>query len=243
MKALVLAAGLGTRLKPFTDTHPKCLAEVGGMPLLEIALRRLARLGVRAAVVNAHHHADQVDAFLRAKGPELGLRVEVSFEDPVLETGGGLKKAAPLLRGEGPVLVMNSDVVTDLDLSALVAAHRGSGALATLAVLDRDSARKLLFAGGRLVGRRSTAGDEWAGEPVPGARAFAFSGVHVCEERFLDLMTETGAFSLLKPWLRLAGAGERLAPFAHDGGLWADIGDPDKLERARALVAGRGLPI
>ncbi|TBR24909.1 nucleotidyltransferase family protein, partial [bacterium] len=117
MKAFVLAAGLGTRLKPFTDEHPKCLVKVGGMPLLELALRRLARVGVGTVVVNAHHHAEQVDAFLRKKAPELGLRAEVSFEDPVLETGGGLLKAAPLLLGEGPVLVCNSDIVTDLDLA------------------------------------------------------------------------------------------------------------------------------
>ena len=241
MKAFVLAAGLGTRLKPFTDKHPKCLAKVGGMPLLEIVLRRLARLGVRTVVVNAHHHAGQVDAFLREKAPELGLRAEVSFEDPVLETGGGLKKAAPLLKGEGPVLVYNSDVVTDLDLAALTAVHAGSGALATLAVLDRPSGRKLTFKDGRLVGHL-TGPELEAFAPRAGLEALAFSGVHVCSEDFLDLMTEAGAFSLTKVWLRLAGAGERIAPFRHDGGLWADVGDAAKLAFADALVAKHGLP-
>lgn len=241
MKAFVLAAGLGTRLKPFTDKHPKCLAKVGGMPLLEIVLRRLARLGVRTVVVNAHHHAGQVDAFLREKAPELGLRAEVSFEDPVLETGGGLKKAAPLLRGEGPVLVYNSDVVTDLDLAALTAVHAGSGALATLAVLDRPSGRKLTFKEGRLVGHL-TGPELEAFAPRAGLEALAFSGVHVASEEFLDLMTESGVFSLTKVWLRLAGAGERILPFRHDGGLWADVGDAAKLDFANSLVAKHGLP-
>lgn len=241
MKAFVLAAGLGTRLKPFTDKHPKCLAKVGGVPLLELTLRRLARVGVRTAVVNAHHHAEQVDAFLRRRAPALGLRAEVSFEDPVLETGGGLKKAAPLLRGEGPVLVCNSDVVTDLDLAALAAAHAGSGALATLAVLDRPSGRKLTFKEGRLVGHIT--GPELAEfAPEAGLEALAFSGVHVCSEELFDRIREAGAFSLTKVWLRLAAEGERIAPFRHDGGLWADVGDPAKLAAAESLVAKHGLP-
>lgn len=241
MKAFVLAAGLGTRLKPLTDTKPKCLVPVGGMPLLEITLRRLARFGVRTAVVNVHHHAVQVDDFLRSKGPELGLRVEVSQEDPVLETGGGLKKAAPMLRGEGPVIVCNSDIVTDLDLSALVATHQGSGALATLAVLDRPSGRKLSFKDGRLVGHIT--GPELAEfAPQAGLELLAFSGIHVCSEDLLDRISEGGAFSLTKVWLRLVAEGERIAPFRHDGGLWADVGDLSKLAAAEALVAKRGLP-
>lgn len=241
MKAFVLAAGLGTRLRPFTDKHPKCLVRVGGTPLLELTLRRLARVGVRTVVVNAHHHAVQVDDFLRETAPKLGLRAEVSFEDPVLETGGGLKKAAPLLGGEGPVLVCNSDVVTDLDLAALVEAHRASGALATLAVLDRESGRKLTFKDGRLTGHL-TGPELNAFAAQAGVEALAFSGIHVCSEEFLGMMTESGAFSLTKVWLRLAGAGERIAPYRHDGGLWADVGDPAKLAAAEALVAKHGLP-
>lgn len=233
MKAFVLAAGLGTRLRPLTDETPKCLVEVGGMPLLELALRRLARAGASAAVVNAHHHAGKVDAFLRSRAPSLGLRVEISVEDPVLETGGGLKKVASFFAGPDPFLVCNADVVTDLDLSALMAAHRGSGALATLAVLDRPSGRRLVFKDGRLAGREGEAD----GTPL------AFSGVHACSPELLALMTEAGVFSLTDVWLRLAREGRRIAPFRHDGGLWVDIGTREKLEKARALVLARGLPI
>ncbi|MDE2290597.1 MAG: nucleotidyltransferase family protein [Elusimicrobia bacterium] len=225
MKAMVLAAGLGTRLKPLTDAAPKCLIEVGGMPLLERVLRRLKAAGVDAAVVNAHHHAGQVEAFLKARGPALGLRLELSVEDPVLETGGGLKKAAWFFDDGEPFLVHNSDVVTDLDLGGLMAAHRASGALATLAVRDRPSRRKLLFRGGRLAGRE---GDG------PGD-ALAFSGVHACSPALLARMTETGVFSLTDVWLRLAREGALIAPFRHDAGTWVDIGTPESLQRARAL--------
>ena len=205
---MVLAAGLGTRLKPLTDHVPKCLIDVGGMPLLEAALRRLKRAGVTEAVVNAHHHVEQVAAFLVALRPLLGLRLELSREDPVLETGGGLKKAAGFFSDGKPFLVYNADVVTDLDLGALMAAHAGSGALATLAVRDRPSRRRLLFKAGRLAGR----------EPGDG-EALAFSGIHAAGPGFLARMTEEGVFSLTDVWLRLAREGALIAPFRHDGGV------------------------
>lgn len=233
---MVLAAGLGTRLRPLTDSTPKCLIEVQGMPLLELALRRLSAAGVREAVVNAHHHADAVAAFVAALGPRLGMRLELSRENPVLETGGGLMRAADFFDDGKAFFVYNSDVVTDLDLKALMAAQTASKALATLAVLDRPSARKLLFKEGRLVGRAEKAAP-------PGAEALAFSGVHACAPEFLGRVIEDGVFSLTDVWLRLASEGALIAPFRHDGGLWADIGDPRKLEDARRLVAERGLPL
>ncbi|MBI2362265.1 MAG: NTP transferase domain-containing protein [Elusimicrobia bacterium] len=236
MKAMVLAAGLGTRLRPLTDAAPKCLIEVGGMPLLELALRRLRAAGVLDAVVNAHHHADQVAAFVGSLGPRLGMRLELSRENPVLETGGGLMRAADFFDDERPFFVYNSDVVTDLDLKALMAAQQASRALATLAVLDRPSSRKLLFKEGRLVGRAG-------GPAAPGTEALAFSGVHACSPEFLGRVIEDGVFSLTDVWLRLAAEGALIAPFRHDGGLWADVGDAEKLENARRLGAGRGLPI
>lgn len=236
MKAMVLAAGLGTRLRPLTDATPKCLIEVGGVPLLELALRRLRAAGVLEAVVNAHHHADTVAAFVSEVGPRLGMRLELSRENPVLETGGGLMRAADFFEDGKAFFVYNSDVVTDLDLKALMAAQTASKALATLAVLDRPSTRKLLFREGRLIGRAEAAAPS-------GAEALAFSGVHACSAEFLGRVIEDGVFSLTDVWLRLASEGALIAPFRHDGGLWADIGDPHKLELARRLVAERGLPL
>lgn len=237
MKAMVLAAGLGTRLRPLTDQVPKCLVQVGGMSLLELALRRLRAAGVTEAVVNIHHHADKVESFLSSHAKELGLRLELSKEDPVLETGGGLKNAADFFADQKPFLVYNSDVVTDLDLGALMKEHIRTGSLATLAVLDRPSTRKLLFKDGRLLTRAGT------DAPAPGTEALAVSGIHACSPYLLSRMTEEGAFSLTDVWLRLAGEGALIAPFRHDGGLWADIGTPEKLEAARRLVARRGLPL
>ena len=228
---MVLAAGLGTRLRPLTDRIPKCLIDVGGMPLLEGALRRLKRAGVTEAVVNAHHHAEQVAAFLVALRPMLGLRLELSREDPVLETGGGLKKAAGFFSDGQPFLVYNADVVTDLDLRALLAAHAASGALATLAVLDRPSKRRLLFKDGRLAGR----------EPGEG-EALAFSGVHACSPALFPLVSEEGVFSSVDVWLRLAKEGRHIGAFRHDGGVWLDIGTPERLAAARRFADANGLP-
>lgn len=144
MKAMVLAAGVGSRLRPLTDDRPKALVEVGGMAMIEIVLRRLAAAGVREVVCNTFHHAGQLEAFLRGC-TELGLRIRVSRETELLDTGGGLKNAAPLLEGTGPFFLHNADVVSAVDLHRLREAHQTSGALATLSVRERVASRMLLF--------------------------------------------------------------------------------------------------
>jgi NDP-sugar pyrophosphorylase family protein len=179
MKAMVLAAGLGTRLRPLTDDKPKALVEVAGRTLLEITLERLRGAGVREVIVNAHHFADQLVEYLRAH-ENFGMRVEVSREDVLLDTGGGLKQAAWFFRGEDePFLVHNVDVVSGIDLGRMVEAHRERGALATLAVKNRETSRLLLFDGdGWLCGRRRGAVEELTrGTDV--ATSQAFCGIHV----------------------------------------------------------------
>ncbi len=241
MKALILAAGVGSRLRPLTDETPKALLSVGGAPMLERAARRLQAAGVSSFVVNAHHHAGRVAAFCADLSRRLGVPVAVSREDGLLlDTGGGLKQAAPLLAGEGPFFVHNADVLSDLDLAALMAAHRESDALATLAVRERETSRRLLFdANGLLRGRRSPEGVEWVGAPVPDAVALGFDGVSVMDEEFLGLLSEEGVFPLTRPWLRLAGAGRPVRAFRADAWAWHDIGTPEKLAAARAWAAGR----
>ena len=241
MKALVLAAGVGSRLRPLTDEVPKALIPVGGVPMLERAVRRLKAAGVSSFVVNAHAHAPRVADFCADLSRRLGVPVAVSREDGrLLDTGGGLKKAAPLLAGEGPFFVHNADVLSDLDLRALLAAHRESGALAMLAVRDRESSRKLLFGpDGLLRGRRGPEGVQWAGAPVPDAVPLGFDGVSVMSEEFLTLLTEDGVFPLTTPWLRLAGAGRTVRAFRADRWAWHDIGSSEKLAAAEAWAAGR----
>ena len=147
MKAMILAAGLGTRLRPLTDSRPKALVEVCGRALLEITLLRLRSFGVTEVIINVHHFSDQVVAYLKAK-QNFRMRIEISREDDLLlDTGGGLKKAAWFFLQDGseqPFLLHNVDVLSDIDLARMLQAHREAGALATLAVQRRDSSRQLL---------------------------------------------------------------------------------------------------
>lgn len=229
MKAMVFAAGLGTRLRPLTDNIPKALVEVGGAPLLELVMRRLAAAGVTEFVVNTHHFHEKIADFLRSRG-NFGLKVTLSHEEEFpLETGGGLKKAAALLGGE-PFFAYNSDVYSEIDLKGLYSAHAASGALATLAVRDRPSKRRLIFDGGlNLLGREGEA----AGQ---GLRALAFSGIQVLSPGIFSRIKEEGVFSLTAVYLRLAAAGERVKGFEDRSAFWSDIGDQDRLELVRRRV-------
>lgn len=227
MKAMVLAAGLGTRLRPLTNERPKALVEINGRTLLEIALARLRDAGVREAIVNVHHFADLMADYLSRH--DFGMRVEISREDVLLDTGGGLKKAAPFfLRPPGePFFLHNVDVISNVDLGAMLAFHQQQGALATLAVQQRSSSRLLLFENLLLHGR-------YAGskkEPVPPG-ALAFCGIHVISPRIFELMTEDGVFSIVDTYVRLAARGEKIAGFRADHYAWRDLGTPERLARA-----------
>lgn len=234
MDALIFAAGLGTRLAPLTDDRPKALVEVGGVPLLERVARRLVAAGATRLVVNVCPFADRIEAFVRARRG-FGVEVLLSREAPApLETGGGLLAAAPLLRRDGPILLHNVDVVTDLSLEALLAAHRARGPVATLAVMTRATSRRLLFDDRGLLGRvDDTQGLRREARPAAGAVVErAFCGVHAIAPELLARITERGVFSILEPYLRLAGEGETLLPFAADGCRWIDVGRPADLARA-----------
>jgi len=243
MKAMILAAGLGTRLRPLTDDRPKALVTVGGRTLLEIALLRLRAAGVREAIINTHHFAEMVERYLR-ENDGFGMRVEVSHEETLLDTGGGLKKAAAFFEGrDEPFFVHNVDVVSTIDLGAMARQHVERGALATLAVQERESTRSLLFdAEGRLCGRRAgpNVEIEWAGA-VREAQALGFCGIHVVSPRLFEVMEETGAFSIIDTYVRLAARGERIEGFRADGFYWRDLGRPESLvEAEQDLKSGVG---
>lgn len=242
MKAMILAAGVGSRLRPLTNSRPKALIELGGVPLLEHVLRRLVKAGVDSVIVNACHLPDQLEDFIeRRRRP--GLRIEVSREQELLDTGGGLKHASWFFDDSRPFFLHNADVLSGIDLARLYRFHLEGGSLATLSVRSRRSERRLLFdKQGSLRGRRSGAGDDWAAGPVPRAEPLAFDGIHVVSPGIFSKLTETGAFSITQAYLRLAGLGERIAAFRSDAYPWADIGSPEKLAAARRLVAAQGLP-
>jgi NDP-sugar pyrophosphorylase family protein len=243
MKAMILAAGLGTRLRPFTDDRPKALVEVAGRTLLEITLARLRTFGVREVIVNVHHFADMVIEYLK-QHDNFGMRIEISREEVLLDTGGGLKKAAYFFLEEPnedePFILHNVDVISTIDLGRMVQFHKERQALATLAVQERKTSRYLLFdEQGRLCGRR--AGRDGALELVRSCQqiqALAFSGVHIISPRLLSMMMEDGVFSIVPTYLRLAAHGESILGFRADEYYWLDLGRPENVARAERDAGG-----
>ena len=245
MKAMVLAAGLGTRLRPLTNDRPKALVTLNGRTLLEICLERLRSFGITEAIVNTHHFADLVADFLAAHR-NFGMRIEISREEVLLDTGGGLKQAAWFfLEGaerDQPFLVHNVDVLSNIDLGLLLRQHRQSDALATLAVQERATSRYLLFDGeGLLCGRRAGRdGEPELARAADRPDALAFCGIHAISPRLLSLLEEEGEFPIIPAYLRLAARGEKIAAFRADACRWRDLGRPESLLAAEEdLRAGR----
>jgi NDP-sugar pyrophosphorylase family protein len=236
MKAMILAAGLGTRLHPLTDDRPKALVTVAGRTLLEIALARLRSVGVDEVIVNAHHFAEMIVDYLKAHD-NFGMRIEVSSEQELLDTGGGLKRAAHFFLEDGsgePFLLHNVDVISNIDLASMVRVHSEHNALATLAVQQRQTSRYLLFdEQGELCGRRAGQNGEaeWA-RPAAKIEALAFSGIHVLSPKIFAKMEEEGAFSIITAYLRLAAREEMILAFRADGSYWRDLGRPESIAQA-----------
>lgn len=233
MKAMVLAAGLGTRLRPLTNDRPKALVEINGRTLLEITLARLRVFGVREVIINAHHFADLVMEYLKANG-NFGMRIEISREDLLLDTGGGLKKAAQFFledsRGEDqPFILHNVDVISTIDLLRMAEFHTDHRALASLAVQGRETSRYLLFDKAHQLCGRRFGRDGKAEIARPSSQALAFCGIHVISPRLLTMMSEEGAFSIIATYLRLAAQGERILGFRADESYWRDLGTPEQL--------------
>ena len=241
---MILAAGLGTRLRPLTDATPKALVEVAGVPMLERVARRLVEAGAQRLIVNVHHHAEQVEAFIRNRR-DFGVDVRISREegDSPLETGGGLLHARRLFESEQPFYLHNVDVISDLDLVGLYEQHVRQGPLVTLAVNGRDTTRPLLFDDRGLYGwadrRPGREAEEILREPVGTPREWGFAGVHVIDPRIFDLFTERGKFSIIPPYLRLAAQGHQIRPYDVSEALWLEIGSLARLEEARARLGAR----
>ena len=236
MKAMVLAAGLGKRLRPLTNERPKALVEVGGRTLLEITLTRLRAFGVREVIINAHHFADAIAEFLAVKR-NFGMRIEISREEVLLDTGGGLKKAGWFFQEGGsqePFLLHNVDVISTIDLGSMAEQHAKNEALATLAVQKRKTSRLLLFdeqlqlCGRRIVGNQQ---DEIVREGS-NLMTLGFAGIHVISPRMLTMMDEEGVFSIIDVYLRLAGKGEKIRGFRADEYYWRDLGKLEQVEAA-----------
>jgi len=238
MKAMVLAAGLGTRLRPLTYNCPKALVEIDGRSLLEITLTRLKQLGVRDVIINVHYLADLVLDYLKSH-QNFGMHIEVSREEVLLDTGGGLKKAAWFFlqdptQMDQPFLLHNVDVISTIDFCEMLESHKSRKALATLAVQNRETSRYLLFNEDlQLCGRRpSKDGKQEIVRPSSNLQAMAFSGIHVISPRLLTMMEEDGIFSVIDSYLRLAAQGENILAFNADQFYWRDLGKPSALKQA-----------
>jgi NDP-sugar pyrophosphorylase family protein len=245
---MILAAGLGTRLRPLTDDRPKALVTVAGRTLLEIALGRLRSFGVSDVIVNTHHCADMILAYLQANS-NFGMKIEVSREEVLLDTGGGLKNAAHFFLDaiqdfQEPFILHNVDVLSNIDLGRMMRFHTEHDALATLAVQDRATSRYLLFdRQGRLCGRRTGRdaknedGNDELVRPSSFLQPLAFSGIHILSPRIFAEMEEEGAFSIIPAYLHLAAKEEKIIAFRADEYYWRDLGRPESLVEAAQDVA------
>lgn len=231
--AMIFAAGLGTRLKPWTDHHPKALVLVNGKPLLQRNIEYLQGFGITKLIINVHHFADQVIDFLKAHD-YFNCNITVSHEkEEPLETGGGLKKAAWFLQPHDPFFVINADILTSLDINAMLQFHRLHKPLVTLAVTNRKASRSFLFNDSdQLCGwRNNVSAQEKISIHATRIIPKAFSGIHIIDPAIFELITEEGKFSLVDLYLRLSQH-YSIMGFDHSGDVLIDVGKPEAIEQA-----------
>lgn len=235
--AMLFCAGLGTRLRPITNDIPKALVPVNGKTLLERNVEYLKSFGFEKIVINVHHFADKIEELLKEKN-NFNIEILVSDErEEVLETGGGLLYAAPLLRAEEHILLMNVDILTDMNLDLFKQYHLSSKNLVTLAVTNRDSSRKLLWGQDKqLVGWKNLAENKyrWVWDEVEAYDAFAFSGIHLMDTKLLDKIVFSGKFSILDIYFDLAKH-HSIKYFDHSQDVLIDVGKHDSLAEANRI--------
>ena len=246
---MILAAGLGSRLKPWTEKHPKALAIVNGKTLLQHNIEYLQRYGIKEVVVNVHHFADQIIKAIEENNG-WGSRVIISDEtEEVLETGGGFLKASPLLQNSNPIVLMNVDILTDLNLQSIISYHQEKKPLATLATTERETSRYFLFdQGNNLCGWKNVK----TGEERPHHRPLslkrggkdsllneskmqkAFSGIHIVESRIFSLIKQQGKFSMVDVYLDLMQE-QTIKSFNHSETKFIDVGKPESILKAEIM--------
>jgi len=234
MKAMVFAAGLGTRLKPVTDKIPKPLIEINGKPVIEYVLERLIKNGVDEVIINIHHFGSQIVDYIDSK-KSYGIRIEFSDEsDLLLDTGGGLKKAYWFFNDSKPFILYNGDILSDIDLKKMYNAHAASGAIATLAVRNRKTSRYFLFDKNNILcGWRNSKTEEeiikrqYSSELSP----LAFSGIHIINPLLFRYFPGEVKFSMVELYLNMAPE-EIIKGYDHSGDKWIDIGKPESLKKA-----------
>jgi len=237
MKAMILAAGLGTRLKPFTDKHPKALVEINGKTILQRNIEYLSHYGIKKIIVNVHHFADQIIAHLD-KNNSFGSEVLISDEtNEVLETGGGLKKAAWFLSdSKDSFVVMNVDILTDMNLNEMIRLHHQTNPVATLAVTSRNTSRYFLFnKNNHLCGWENIkSGEQKISKKSNEYVRKAFSGIHIISPEIFPLIKFTGKFSMVDVYLELAKT-HIITSFDHSSSQLIDVGKPESVLQAEKM--------
>ena len=232
---MIFAAGMGTRLQPFTDNHPKALAQVNGVPLLERNIKYLQSYGINDFVINIHHFGGQILAFL-AENDNFGANIEISNEsDELLETGGGLLFAKRFLENEKTFLIMNVDILTDLNITNFINIHELKGGMVTLAVSDRDSTRKLMFNDKMYLKgwKNLTTNKKTVVGGIFKLRELAFSGVHCVNSEIFTKITRTGKFSIMDEYLDLMKE-DIIIGYQHTANL-IDVGKQESVAEAEKL--------
>ncbi len=239
MKGMIFAAGLGTRLLPLTEKTPKALVEIGGIPMLEIIIKRFIMFGIDRIIINVHHYAEQIIRFLKDHN-NFNINIAISDErNFLLYTGGGLKKARWFLDGNEPFLLHNVDVLSDLNLKEMINTHTASGALATVAVRDRPTSRYLLFnKKDNLCGWMNTKTNELISSCDPGKqfKKLAFSGIHIIDPFIFDLLDTRNKFTIIEAYLKLMDK-HSIKAYRHDKSLWFDLGSKENLITAGKFIS------
>lgn len=238
MKAFILAAGLGTRLKPITDSKPKALVEINGIPLIELLIRKLINSGFNSIIINVHHFADQVVDFVKSKN---SFGIEIQFSDErnlLLDTGGGLKNVRWFFNDDKPFLIHNVDALTDIDLFKMFNHHLKEKSIATLAVQKRISSRYFYFdEQATLCGWINEKSNEQkiVRESIGELKKFAFSGIQFAEPMIFDFMLSSKVFSLVDLYLSIASK-QRITYFDHTDSLFLDLGKKENLIEAERII-------
>ena len=236
MKAMIFAAGLGTRFKPWTDTHPKALALVNSKSLLQRNIEYLQQYGITDVVINVHHFAQQIIDVIK-ENSGWGSTIIISDEtNEVLETGGGLLKAKELLTGDGPFVTLNADILTDLNINDLINFHKNKKALISFGITNRQSSRNFLFDEDyRLCGwQNNSTGEQRIAIAKENLQPMAYSCVVVFEKNIFDLISQKGKFSLVDTYLSLANQ-YPIYGYDHTGDKLVDVGKPESVATAEQL--------
>jgi len=242
MKAMILAAGMGTRLRPLTNDTPKALVKMNGVPMLEIVILKLKAIGVKEIIINVHYLADQIINFLQKKD-NFGVRIEISDEsNQLLDTGGGLKKASWFFKDNKPFILHNVDIISNIDLLKMYKAHENNKALVSLAVRKRISSRYFLFNSKKeLAGWRNVkTKEEIITIPEKEKEGLAFSGIHIINPEIFSYIKSTHSFSIVNTYLDLSNK-YKILGFDHSSDYWFDIGNTENLKKAESYLSKQNL--